>query len=140
MPSRFEPCGLNQMYSLRYGTLPIVRATGGLVDTVQNYDEATGDGTGFIFHDLNPDALANTIGWALSTWFDRPAHSRPCGSAPWRRTSPGTAPRPRTRTCTGRRTSAGAGTIWQGEGNPSMEGPALGPHPSARMATPTTAR
>jgi len=74
MPSRFEPCGLNQMYSLRYGTLPIARATGGLVDTVQNYVEATGDGTGFVFADLAPDALANTIGWALSTWFDRPAH------------------------------------------------------------------
>jgi len=74
MPSRFEPCGLNQMYSLRYGTLPIVRATGGLVDTVQSYDEATGDGTGFVFSDLAPDALASTIGWALSTWYDRPHH------------------------------------------------------------------
>jgi starch synthase len=74
MPSRFEPCGLNQMYSLRYGTLPIVRATGGLVDTVSNYDEVTGGGTGFMFGDLHPDALANTIGWAVSTWFDRPGH------------------------------------------------------------------
>jgi starch synthase len=74
MPSRFEPCGLNQMYSLRYGTLPVVRATGGLVDTVQNYDEATGGGTGFMFTDLHPESLANTIGWAISTWFDRPAH------------------------------------------------------------------
>ncbi len=74
MPSRFEPCGLNQMYSLRYGTLPIVRATGGLVDTVQSYDEATGDGTGFVFSDLGPDALASTIGWALSTWYDRRRH------------------------------------------------------------------
>jgi starch synthase len=74
MPSRFEPCGLNQMYSLRYGTLPIVRATGGLVDTVQNYDEASADGTGFVFTDLHPEALANTIGWAVSTWFDRPKH------------------------------------------------------------------
>jgi starch synthase len=74
MPSRFEPCGLNQMYSLRYGTLPLVRATGGLVDTVQNYDQSTGGGTGFMFNDLNPDALANTIGWAVSTWFDRPDH------------------------------------------------------------------
>lgn len=74
MPSRFEPCGLNQMYSLRYGTLPIVRATGGLVDTVQPYDERTGEGTGFRFADLTPDALANTVGWAVSTWHDRPAH------------------------------------------------------------------
>jgi starch synthase len=74
MPSRFEPCGLNQMYSLRYGTLPIVRATGGLVDTVQKYDEATGDGTGFVFSDLSPDALSSTIGWAVSTWFDRRHH------------------------------------------------------------------
>jgi len=74
MPSRFEPCGLNQMYSLRYGTLPIVRATGGLVDTVQQYDERTGEGTGFLFGDLTPNALANTVGWAVSTWFDRPEH------------------------------------------------------------------
>jgi starch synthase len=74
MPSRFEPCGLNQLYSLRYGTLPIVRATGGLADTVQNYVEATGDGTGFVFGDLTPDALHDTIGWAISTWYDRPAH------------------------------------------------------------------
>jgi starch synthase len=74
MPSRFEPCGLNQMYSLRYGTLPVVRATGGLVDTVTNYDEATAAGTGFMFADLHPESLANTIGWAVSTWFDRPDH------------------------------------------------------------------
>ncbi len=74
MPSRFEPCGLNQMYSLRYATLPIVRATGGLCDTVRNYDQATGDGTGFVFRDLTPDSLANTVGWAVSTWHDRARH------------------------------------------------------------------
>jgi starch synthase len=74
MPSRFEPCGLNQMYSQRYGTLPIVRGTGGLLDTVVNYDQATGNGTGFIFWDLNPGAIADTVGWAMSTYFDRPKH------------------------------------------------------------------
>jgi starch synthase len=74
MPSRFEPCGLNQMYSQRYGTLPIVRGTGGLLDTVMNYDQATGGGTGFIFWDLNPGSLTNTVGWALSTFHDRPTH------------------------------------------------------------------
>jgi starch synthase len=74
MPSRFEPCGLGQLYAMRYGTLPIVRATGGLVDTVTSYDEAGGGGTGFVFHDLNPESLADTIGWAVSTWYHRPAH------------------------------------------------------------------
>ncbi len=72
MPSRFEPCGLNQMYSLRYGTLPIVHATGGLADTVQNYDEAAGEGTGFVMYRLDAKSLGDTVGWALSTYFDRP--------------------------------------------------------------------
>ncbi len=76
MPSRYEPCGLNQMYSLRYGTLPLVRATGGLDDTVDNYDEATGAGTGFKLHDLNAGSLYDLIGWAVSTWYDRPLHLR----------------------------------------------------------------
>jgi starch synthase len=74
MPSRYEPCGLNQMYSLKYGTLPVVRATGGLDDTVENYDQATGKGTGFKFWDTTSHALYNTIGWAVSTWYDRPKH------------------------------------------------------------------
>lgn len=71
MPSRFEPCGLNQLYSLRYGTLPIVRATGGLDDTVVNYNEATGEGTGFKFHKLDAHSFYNTVGWATSTWYNR---------------------------------------------------------------------
>jgi starch synthase len=76
MPSRFEPCGLNQMYSQRYGTLPIVRATGGLDDTVDNYDAATGDGTGFKLWDLSADALVGTVGWAVDTYRERPEHFR----------------------------------------------------------------
>ena len=74
MPSVYEPCGLNQMYSLRYGTLPIVRATGGLVDTVEQYDQNLGKGTGFKFWDLTPQAIHGTIGWAISTYYDRKPH------------------------------------------------------------------
>jgi len=71
MPSRYEPCGLNQLYSLGYGTLPIVRATGGLADTVVTFDEATGGGTGFCFLDLSPNAIYDTVGWAVATWYQR---------------------------------------------------------------------
>ncbi|HEV8394411.1 MAG TPA: glycogen synthase GlgA [Vicinamibacterales bacterium] len=73
MPSQFEPCGLNQMYSLRYGTVPLVRATGGLYDTVKNYDAATGEGTGFTFDDYTPEALLGTLRWALSMFERRDA-------------------------------------------------------------------
>ncbi|HEY8090007.1 MAG TPA: glycogen synthase GlgA [Polyangiaceae bacterium] len=76
MPSRFEPCGLNQMYSQRYGTLPVVRATGGLDDTVENYDPATGEGTGFKLWDLNPESLVATVKWAVETYRAHPAHFR----------------------------------------------------------------
>lgn len=71
MPSAFEPCGLNQMYSMRYGTLPIVRATGGLDDSVDNFNENELTGTGFKFNDLNPGALFDTVGWAVHTWYHR---------------------------------------------------------------------
>ncbi|MDR0316306.1 MAG: glycogen synthase GlgA [Treponema sp.] len=74
MPSRYEPCGLNQMYSLAYGTLPIVRRTGGLADTVENYSETSGSGTGFMFEDLTPSAIYNTVGWAVWAWYNRPKH------------------------------------------------------------------
>ncbi len=74
MPSIFEPCGLNQMYSLKYGALPIVRATGGLDDTVEQYDERSGTGTGFKFYDANPTAIYYAVGWAVSTYYDRPHH------------------------------------------------------------------
>jgi starch synthase len=76
MPSRYEPCGLNQLYSLKYATLPIVRATGGLNDTVQQYDETTGEGTGFKFFEPSPLAVYYTVGWAVSTYYDRPHHMR----------------------------------------------------------------
>ena len=68
MPSRFEPCGLNQMYSMRYGTVPVVRATGGLYDTVEDFDERTGTGTGFRFEEYTPDALFEALGRALSVF------------------------------------------------------------------------
>jgi starch synthase len=74
MPSRYEPCGLNQIYSLKYGTLPIVRNTGGLADTVAQYDERTGGGTGFKFDELSPRAVYYAVGWAISTWYDRRHH------------------------------------------------------------------
>ncbi len=70
MPSRFEPCGLNQMYSLRYGTPPIVRATGGLDDSVVNFAPRSRTGTGFKLTDLSADALFDTIGWATHTWYN----------------------------------------------------------------------
>jgi starch synthase len=66
MPSRYEPCGLNQMYSLRYGTPPIVHATGGLADTVQQYDHRTGTGTGFRFEHFDGGGLTWAIERALS--------------------------------------------------------------------------
>ena len=68
MPSRFEPCGLNQMYSLRYGTIPVVRATGGLDDTVQDADEEPRRGTGFKFTEYSPAALATALGRALDAY------------------------------------------------------------------------
>jgi len=79
MPSRYEPCGLNQMYSLRYGTPPIVRTTGGLADTVVNATEenlADDRATGFAFQDYTPTALYETVRWALTLYRDRPADFR----------------------------------------------------------------
>ncbi|EQB34836.1 hypothetical protein M947_10220 [Sulfurimonas hongkongensis] len=70
MPSLFEPCGLNQIYSLRYGTLPIVRATGGLDDTIHNYDEFHESGNGFKFYEASNDALYHTIKWALDVYYN----------------------------------------------------------------------
>ena len=66
MPSQYEPCGLNQMYSLRYGTIPIVRKTGGLADSVQHFDPGSGTGTGCVFNDYDAPA----VGWAVGTTLD----------------------------------------------------------------------
>jgi starch synthase len=68
MPSRYEPCGLNQIYSLRYGTVPVVRATGGLDDTIQNFDPKTKQGTGFKFEEYSGEALLECIQAALKTY------------------------------------------------------------------------
>jgi starch synthase len=73
MPSRYEPCGLNQIYSLKYGTVPIVRATGGLDDTIENFDVSTGKGTGFKFHEYSGEALLDTIHRALQVYQDQKA-------------------------------------------------------------------
>lgn len=71
MPSRYEPCGLNQMYSLRYGTIPIVRNTGGLADSVQHFDPGTGTGTGCVFNDYDAPAVRWAIGTTLD-WYAMP--------------------------------------------------------------------
>lgn len=71
MPSRFEPCGLNQMYSLRYGTVPIVRAVGGLDDTVENFDAVNGRGNGFKFGPYSADKFLERIYEALFAYADR---------------------------------------------------------------------
>lgn len=68
MPSKFEPCGLNQLYSLRYGTPPVVHRTGGLADTVQLFDSGNGEGTGFVFDHFSPGGLAWALDYALRTF------------------------------------------------------------------------
>jgi starch synthase len=71
MPSHYEPCGLNQIYSLKYGTVPVVRATGGLDDTIEPWDPKTGRGTGFKFSDYTGDALLATLRNALAAFKDQ---------------------------------------------------------------------
>ena len=71
MPSLYEPCGLNQMYSLRYGTVPVVRETGGLADSVQLYDPATREGDGIVFRDYDEQGLRWAIETALDLYADR---------------------------------------------------------------------
>jgi starch synthase len=75
VPSRYEPCGLTQMYALRYGTIPVVRATGGLADTIQHFDAATGSGNGSVFRDADPQGVLWGVRTALGWFQDRAAWS-----------------------------------------------------------------
>jgi starch synthase len=76
MPSRYEPCGLGQMLALRYGTVPVVRKTGGLSDTVENYNPRTGRGTGFVFEEYSASALVDCLRRALVVYGDRKTWKR----------------------------------------------------------------
>jgi starch synthase len=71
MPSRYEPCGLNQMYSLVYGTVPVVRETGGLADTVERFNEKTGEGNGFVFKKYDGDELLKELTRAVKLFNDK---------------------------------------------------------------------
>jgi starch synthase len=73
MPSHYEPCGIGQMNAMRYGALPVVRETGGLADSVTNYDNGDGEvGTGFTFLWEQANAVHNTLLWAITTYRLRP--------------------------------------------------------------------
>jgi starch synthase len=71
MPSRYEPCGLNQLYSLKYGTIPLVHATGGLDDSVADFDRLTGMGNGFKFYEYSADRMLEKFYEALLAYVDR---------------------------------------------------------------------
>jgi len=71
MPSRYEPCGLNQLYSLKYGTPPVVRATGGLADTITDFDPETGRGTGFVFEAYDPEEMLEAIKRAVNRFAEK---------------------------------------------------------------------
>src|SRR4249919_159751 len=73
MPSHYEPCGLNQMFSLRYGTIPIVRAVGGLNDSVEDYDAEKATGSGFVFAPYTPEALGSAVERALHLFANKNA-------------------------------------------------------------------
>ena len=76
MPSRYEPCGLDQLYALKYGTIPIVRAVGGLEDTVEDYNPQTDQGTGFKFKEYEGEKLLQTLQRALAVYRDKPRWRR----------------------------------------------------------------
>jgi starch synthase len=76
LPSRFEPCGLNQMYSLRYGTIPVVHGTGGLDDAIKSYDPESAEGNGFKFESYDAEALLASLQQAVALYHDREAWER----------------------------------------------------------------
>lgn len=76
MPSRYEPCGLNQLYSLKYGTIPVVRATGGLEDTIVDYSEERGEGTGFKFRSYVAEEMVEAVARACRLYSDQKAWGR----------------------------------------------------------------
>ncbi|MCQ2958408.1 MAG: glycosyltransferase, partial [Candidatus Gastranaerophilales bacterium] len=71
MPSRFEPCGISQLIAMAFGTVPVVRETGGLVDTVKNFNPETKEGTGFKFWNYDANGFLNTIKWAMDVFKDK---------------------------------------------------------------------
>ena len=71
MPSQYEPCGLGQLIAMKYGTVPIARKTGGLADTIQDYDHLTHTGTGFLFTDYTPYALQDAVKRAICVFTDK---------------------------------------------------------------------
>ena len=89
MPSQYEPCGLNQMYCLRYGTIPIVRRTGGLADSVTHFDPATGQGTGIVFNDFDATAMSWALDTAMQWYADTPRSGSASCRTPCARISPG---------------------------------------------------
>ena len=93
MPSRYEPCGLTQLYAMRYGTVPIVRATGGLADSVRHFDAQSGEGTGIVFRDYDVQGLQWGVGQALDWFADRAVWPRLMANAmaedfSWQRQGP----------------------------------------------------
>src|SRR5436190_18113100 len=73
MPSRYEPCGLNQIYSLKYGTVPVVRATGGLDDTIEDFDPLSGKGSGFKFAHYSGEAFLSAVKRAIAVYINKKA-------------------------------------------------------------------
>jgi len=94
MPSRYEPCGLSQMYSLRYGTVPVVRATGGLADTVQDFDPASRRGNGFVFQRYDGAEMVSALRRAFTVyrqphlWSQLRSNGMACDFS-WRRSADG---------------------------------------------------